>query len=200
MSTVCMVAVAYLCGSLPVGVWVGRWAGVDVRHAGSGNIGATNVARTAGRRAGLLTLVGDVAKGALPAVLARLLFVDARSLALVGLAAVCGHLFSIFLRFSGGKGVATAFGVFVVLTPVAAVLSAVVFTAVAISTRYVSLASMLGALSLPIAAVACSDPTSLCIVAALVSTIIILRHRDNLARLFRGVEPQFGVPRRHQQT
>ena len=195
-----MVAVAYLCGSLPFGVWVGRWAGVDVRYAGSGNIGATNVARTAGRRAGLLTLVGDVAKGALPTVLARLLFVDAWVIALVGLAAVCGHLFSVFLRFSGGKGVATAFGVFVILTPVAAVLSAVVFTAAAISTRYVSLASMLGALSLPVTAVACSYPISSCIAAALVSTIVILRHRDNLSRLFRGAEPQFRVRRRDQKS
>ena len=188
-----MVAVAYLCGSLPFGVWVGRWAGVDVRHAGSGNIGATNVARTAGTRAGLLTLGGDVAKGALPAVLARLLFVDAGVLALVGLAAVCGHLFSVFLRFSGGKGVATAFGVFGVLTPVAAALSAVVFAAAAISTRYISVASMLGAFALPITAVACSYPTSLCISAAVASAIVILRHRDNLSRLCRGAEPQFSV-------
>lgn len=195
-----MVAVAYLCGSLPFGLWVGRWVGVDVRHAGSGNIGATNVARTAGRRAGVLTLVGDVAKGALPAALARLLFVDAWLIALIGLAAVCGHVFSVFLRFSGGKGVATAFGVFVVLTPAATLVSAVVFTAVAISTRYVSLASMLSAVCLPIAAVACSYPTSLCIVAALVSTIVILRHRDNLLRLFRGAEPQFHVQGRDQQT
>jgi acyl phosphate:glycerol-3-phosphate acyltransferase len=197
MKTVCMVAVAYLFGSLPVGVWVGRWAGVDVRHAGSGNIGATNVARTVGRRAGLLTLFADVAKGALPAVLARLLFVDAGVLALVGLAAVCGHVFSVFLRFSGGKGVATAFGAFAVLTPVAAALSAAVFAAAAISTRYVSLASMLGAFALPISAVACRYPMSLCIVAAVVSTMIILRHRDNLARLIRGVEPQFGVQQRN---
>jgi len=195
-----MVAVAYLCGSLPFGVWIGRWAGVDVRHAGSGNIGATNVARSAGRRAGLLTLFADVAKGALPAVLARVLFVDAWFIALIGLAAVCGHIFSVFLRFSGGKGVATAFGVFLVLTPVAAALSAVVFAAAAISTRYVSLASMLGAFALPVSAVACRYPMSLCIVAAVVSTIIILRHRDNLARLFRGAEPQFGVQRRNQQT
>jgi glycerol-3-phosphate acyltransferase PlsY len=195
---VCMVTAAYLCGSLPFGFWIGRWAGVDVRRSGSGNVGATNVARSAGRRAGLLTLFADVAKGALPAVLARLVFGDAGILALVALAAVCGHLFSIFLRFSGGKGVATAFGVFVVLTPVAAVLSAVVFAAAVISTRYVSLASTLGAFALPIAAVACRYPIALCIVAAVVSALIILRHRDNLARLFRGAEPQFGVQRRHQ--
>ena len=200
MSTVCMVAVAYFCGSLPVGVWVGRWAGVDVRRAGSGNIGATNVARTAGRRAGLLTLVADIAKGALPAGLARLLFVDPRILALVGVAAVCGHLFSLFLRFSGGKGVATAFGVFAVLTPVAALLSALVFTVAVVSTRYVSLASMLAAVALSIGVVACTYPTSLRFGAAAVSATIILRHRDNLARLLRGVEPQLGSRRRTQQT
>jgi len=195
MMTVCMLTVAYLCGSLPFGVWIGRWVGVDVRRRGSGNVGATNVARTAGRRAGLLTLVGDVAKGALPAVLAQFLFVDTWVIALVGLAAVFGHLFSVFLRFSGGKGVATAFGVFVVLTPAAAALSAVVFAAAAILTRYVSLASILGALALPITAVIFRYPTSLCTVTAMVSTIIIWRHRDNVARLFSGAEPQFGVPR-----
>lgn len=193
MRAVLLIAVAYLCGSLPVGVWVGRWLGVDVQRAGSGNIGATNLARTAGARAGLLTLLGDVTKGIVPAALARLLSDDAWLIALSGLAAVFGHLFSVFLRFSGGKGVATAFGVFVVLTPVAAVLSALLFVATAFSTRYVSLASVLAAAGLPVMAVACDYPAPLSIVAAVVAVSIVVRHRGNLSRLRRGVEPQFHI-------
>ena len=191
MWAVLLICAAYVCGSLPVGVWVGRWVGVDVRSSGSGNIGATNVARTAGGRAGLLTLLGDVGKGVIPATLARLLLGDPWLIALTGLAAVCGHLFSLFLRFSGGKGVATAFGVFIVLTPAAAALSAALFAVVGFSTRYVSVASMLAALALPVMAWVCGYPPPLVLAAAAVAAIIILRHRDNLSRLRRGEEPRF---------
>jgi glycerol-3-phosphate acyltransferase PlsY len=196
MRVVLLLVGSYLCGSLPVGVWVGRRMGVDVRVVGSGNIGATNVARTAGRGAGLLTLLGDVAKGVLPAALARLLLVNPWLVAVTGLAAVGGHLFSIFLRFSGGKGVATAFGVFVVLTPAAAGLSALVFAVTAFSTHYVSLASVLATLTLPLAVVACGYHAPLSIAAGVVTVSVILRHRDNLSRLRRGVEPRFRVGRR----
>src|SRR5258708_1998991 len=108
--TAVLVVAAYLCGSLPTGVWLGRLAGVDVRRSGSGNIGATNVARTAGLRPGLLTLAGDVTKGFVPVVLARSVFDNDAAVACVGLAAFVGHIYSVFLRFAGGKGVATAFG------------------------------------------------------------------------------------------
>jgi glycerol-3-phosphate acyltransferase PlsY len=195
MPAVVLIAAAYLCGSLPIGVWVGRWVGIDVRQTGSGNIGATNVTRTAGARAGLLTLLGDVAKGAIPAAAARLLLSDAWLSALTGVAAVCGHLFSVFLRFSGGKGVATAFGVFALLTPAAAACSAVVFALVAVWTHYISLASVLAALGLPLAAVVFGYPAPLCGAATIVAGSIVLRHRENLARLCRGVEPQFRIQR-----
>lgn len=195
MRAAVFITAAYLCGSLPIGVWVGRWVGIDVRHSGSGNIGATNLARTAGARAGLLTLLGDVTKGIVPAALARFVLDDAWLVALSGLAAVFGHLFSVFLRFSGGKGVATAFGVFVVLTPVAAALSALLFVATAFSTRYVSLASMLAAASLPVMAMVCDYPAPLTSVAAVVAVTIVVRHRDNLSRLRRGVEPKFRIRR-----
>ncbi len=198
MRAAVLIVTAYLCGSLPIGVWVGRWVGVDVRRTGSGNIGATNVARTAGARAGLLTLLGDVAKGIVPAALARLLLADPWLLALTGVAAVFGHLVSVFLRFSGGKGVATAFGVFVVLTPPAAALSAVVFAAAAFWTRYASVASMLAALALPLLVVASGYAAPLAIGATIVAASVLLRHRDNLSRLRRGVEPQFQITRTHR--
>jgi glycerol-3-phosphate acyltransferase PlsY len=186
-----LILAAYLCGSLPTGVWLGRLAGVDVRHAGSGNIGATNVARTAGLLPALLTLTGDIAKGFVPTAIARLLLVDARLIALVALAAFFGHIFSVFLRFSGGKGVATGFGVFLALAPAAALLAAAVFAAVAVATRYVSLASVLAAVSLPVATVASGTAPSGSIAALIICVAIVFRHRDNLTRLRRGVEPKF---------
>ena len=196
MQAVFLIAAAYLCGSLPIGVWVGYWVGVDVRQRGSGNIGATNVTRTAGARAGLLALLGDVAKGAVPAAVARLLLTDARLIALTGVAAVCGHLFSIFLRFSGGKGVATAFGVFAVLTPAATACSAVVFALVAVSTHYISLASLLAVLALPVVAVIFGYAAPLCGAATIVAGSIVLRHRGNLVRLWHGAEPRFRIQHR----
>ena len=186
-----LILVAYLCGSLPTGVWLGRLAGVDVRRAGSGNIGATNVARTAGLRPALLTLTGDIAKGFVPTAIARVLLADARLIALVALAAFFGHIFSVFLRFSGGKGVATGFGVFLALAPGAALLAAVVFAAVAVATRYVSLASVLAAVSLPVATVALGTTPSAWIAALIICAAIVFRHRDNLSRLRRGIEPRF---------
>jgi glycerol-3-phosphate acyltransferase PlsY len=190
MLAILFVMAAYVSGSLPVGVWIGNWVGVDVRRAGSGNIGATNVARTAGRRAGLLTLLGDVAKGVVPTLLARLMLTDPWAIALTGLAAVFGHLFSVFLRFSGGKGVATALGVFVVLTPAAAALSVLLFAVTAFLTGYISLASILGAVALPPVAIVCGYPAPSSVVATVIAISIIVRHRDNLSRLRSGVEPR----------
>jgi acyl phosphate:glycerol-3-phosphate acyltransferase len=194
MQALVLVVAAYLCGSLPIGVWAASRVGVDVRQTGSGNIGATNVTRSAGARAGLLTLLGDVAKGAVPAALARLLLSDVWLIALTGVAAVCGHLFPAFLRFSGGKGVATAFGVFMLLTPAAAACSAAVFAFVALSTHYISLASMLAALALPLTAVVLGYSGPLCGATVLVGCGIVLRHRENLVRLWHGAEPRFRIP------
>jgi glycerol-3-phosphate acyltransferase PlsY len=191
MLAVLLTIAGYLCGSLPTGLWLGRRAGVDIRLSGSGNIGATNVARTAGLRLAILTLVGDVAKGFAPAVAARALLLDQRLIALVGLAAFFGHLFSLFARFSGGKGVATAFGVFLAFAPVAAWLAALIFVAVAFVTRYVSVASIVAAASLPLfcAALRGVDPVSCA--AVLVATAVVIKHRENLSRLARGIEPKF---------
>lgn len=196
MRAALLIAAAYLCGSLPTGVWAGRWAGVDVRRAGSGNVGATNVARTAGTRPALLTLIGDIAKGFVPVLLARALLTHQMLIALVGLAAFFGHLFSIFLRFSGGKGVATAFGVFLGLAPAAAAVSAVIFATVAVWTRYVSLASLLAAAALPLATAVLGYRYPVWSAALIVAAAIVVRHRDNLWRLRHGNEPRFRVRHR----
>ena len=174
-------------------MWLGRWAGVDVRHSGSGNIGATNVARTVGARPALVTLIVDIAKGVVPTVLARAVLADERAVALVGLSAFFGHIFSVFLRFSGGKGVATGFGVFLGLAPLSAGMALLVFTVVAFSTRYVSAASMSAAATLPLACAAFGYPSATSSAAVVVAVVIIMRHRQNLSRLLDGEESKFQV-------
>lgn len=170
---------------------MGRLSGVDVRGAGSGNIGATNVARTAGRYAGLVTLFVDMAKGAFPVWAAGSIGESATVVALVGLAAFCGHLLPIFSRFRGGKGVATAAGVFVVLTPAAFVVSLVAFALVVGATRIVSLASLVAVTAVPltIALLGRRDPVLL--VAATIAVSVWIAHRDNVRRLISGTEPRF---------
>jgi glycerol-3-phosphate acyltransferase PlsY len=186
-----LVVTAYLCGSIPTGLWIGRWVGVDVRARGSGNIGATNVVRSAGIWAGLLTLAGDVGKGCAPVVVARVLLSDQSLVVLVGLAAFFGHIYSVFLNFSGGKGVATGFGVFAGLTPAPAMTCLIVFAAVAGASRYVSVASILAAAVLPLMVVACGYAWPTRVAASVVAVVIVVRHRENLSRLWRGTEPKF---------
>jgi len=193
MSGAVLVVAAYLCGSIPTGVWAAQWAGVDVRRSGSGNIGATNVARTAGIRLAVLTLIGDIAKGFGPVVLARVLSPDPSLVIVVGLAAFFGHIFSVFLRFSGGKGVATALGVFVGLAPAAAVVCVAVFAVVAFATRYLSVASLLAAATLPLVTVAGSYAVRTRLAATVVAAVIVVRHRENLSRLWQGTEPKFAT-------
>jgi glycerol-3-phosphate acyltransferase PlsY len=195
MYTVLLVVFGYLCGSLPTGVWFGRRAGVDVRRSGSGNVGATNVARTAGTTAGLLTLGCDIAKGLVPTMVAGALPGDRWRVVVVGVAAVIGHIFPVFSRFSGGKGVATAFGVFLWLAPVAAAAALLVFLAVAVATQYVSLASVAGVVTVAVASAVCRYGAPVWIAACVVAGVIVVRHRDNLSRLWKGLEPKFRVHR-----
>lgn len=195
MSAAILVIAGYLCGSLPTGLWLGRWAGVDVRQSGSGNIGATNVARTAGLWSGILTLAGDIAKGFVPVAVARALLADQGLIAVVGLAAFFGHIFSIFLRFSGGKGVATGFGVFLGLAPLAAGCAALSFAAVVVTTRYVSLASVTAATALPLASWALGSAWPVSGAAVVSGVFVVIRHRQNLSRLLHGAEPKFQMKR-----
>ncbi len=186
-----LVVGAYVSGSLPIGLWVARLAGIDVRGSGSGNIGATNVARTVGVAPGVITLVGDVAKGFLPVVAAQRLGSSPWAVAGIGLIALLGHVCSVFLRFSGGKGVATAGGVFLALAPGATLMSFAAFLVAALATRYASVASMTAAAVLPLACAVRASPPSTLVAACVTAAIVIVRHRENLARLRRGVEPRF---------
>ena len=182
-----LVVVGYLCGSVPFGVLLARRAGVDPRIAGSGNIGAANVARTAGVGLGVMTLVADALKGALPALLARALTDRPALAAAVGVAAFLGHLFPVTLGFAGGKGVATALGVLLTLAPLAA---AAVFVLVVGLTRYVSLASVLAALAAPLLVVLLAYPAPVLAASLVMTAFIALRHRDNFRRLRAGTEPR----------
>jgi len=184
---------SYLCGSIPFGVLFARWAGVDVRRAGSGNIGAANVVRTAGARLGLLTLVADALKGALPALVAGRGASDPTLAAGAGLAAFAGHVFPVTLGFAGGKGVATALGVLAVLCPPALLCALVVFFVTFALYRYVSVASVLAALAAPAATGLLGYPVPYLGASLVMAGIIVVRHRDNLRRLLAGNEPRFAL-------
>jgi glycerol-3-phosphate acyltransferase PlsY len=188
---VLLVVVGYLCGSIPWGVLLTRRVGIDVRRTGSGNIGAANVARSAGIGLGVATLAADALKGAVPVLLARWLGADPPVAAAAGLAAFAGHVFPVTLRFAGGKGVATALGVLAALAPLPLSVALAVFLLAFTASRYVSLASVLAALSVPLAAAVLGEPRSVLVAATAMAAVIVLRHRDNFARLRAGTEPRF---------
>jgi acyl phosphate:glycerol-3-phosphate acyltransferase len=191
ISEILLVIFAYLLGSVPTGYLLGYFSGVDVRKAGSGNVGATNVARVAGKKLGLLTLLGDAAKGMIPVYLARKLGMDVDIVAFAALAAFLGHLYPLFLRFQGGKGVATALGALLVLTPAATGASLLVFLTVIAATRIVSLASMIAAAAAPVAVWLLGYPPIVIGLTVAMALLIIWRHQHNIHRLMSGAEPKF---------
>ena len=191
-----LVVVGYLCGSVPWGVLLARRAGVDVRRTGSGNIGAANVARSAGIGLGLATLAADAAKGAFPVLLARWATGSPAVEAGTGLAAFAGHVFPVTLGFAGGKGVATALGVLVVLAPLAVAVGVAVFGLVLGVGRYVSLASVAGALAAPVAVAGLGGPRPAVLAASAMTAVIVARHRTNFVRLREGTEPRFVLHKR----
>lgn len=187
-----LILCAYLVGAIPSGYVLGKLAGVDVRAAGSGNVGATNVARVVGKRQGLLTLVIDVAKGVLPIVVGRRLNLPDLAIVCAGAAAFIGHLYPIYLKFKGGKGVATALGVFLALAPLATLMMFGVFALVLVSSRIVSLSSIAAAAAAPVALWLLGYPPILVLTGLFLAIMIILRHRSNIQRLLAGTEPRFG--------
>jgi len=193
MEAYVLVLIAYMIGSIPTGYIVGSWAGIDVRKAGSGNVGATNVARVVGRRQGIFTLFADVTKGFVPAIVAVTLGLGAAAVAAVGMAAFLGHLYPVFLNFRGGKGVATALGVFLALAPWAAAVLMVVFIGTFAMTRLVSLSSIGAAVCAPITLWLFSCPPAWIFMSLLMALMVILRHRRNIQRLLSGTEPRFGA-------
>jgi len=190
-----LLGLAYLCGSIPTGVLLSARRGVDPRDIGSGNIGATNVARTVGAPLGVLTLFGDALKGWLPVLLATRLDFDAPLVAGAGLAAFAGHLFPCFLRFRGGKGVATALGVLLGLAPSAMAIVVPLFALIVVGTRYVSLASLMMAMVTAPLVFVLDYPRSTIAAATIMGLLIVVRHRDNIQRIRFGTESRVGSKR-----
>ena len=191
--TVVGLAAAYLIGAIPVGVIVARLAGgADLRRTGSGNIGATNVLRTLGRGPAVATLVGDVVKGALATVVAALAAGPAWAVPAGAVAAIVGNCWPIFLRFRGGKGMATGLGAFLVIAPWALLPVAVVWLAIVWASRLVSLGSLVAAVALPLAVAFMGYPRATTSAAVAAAAIVVVRHRQNLTRLCRGAEPRLG--------
>ena len=193
MEVYLLVLFAYLLGSVSTGYILGSVAGVDVRKAGSGNVGATNVARVVGKRYGILTLVADIAKGFVPVIVALNLGLTSTATAFVGIAAFLGHLYPVFLRFQGGKGVATALGVFLGLAPWATLILMVIFALVLLATRVVSLSSMVAAGCAPIVFWLFFHSPILTGMSLFIAVMIVLRHRGNIQRLLSGTEPRLGT-------
>ena len=182
---------AYLLGSIPTGLLLGKLYGIDVRKEGSGNIGATNLYRTVGRKVGIMTLIGDCLKGLLPVILAWKLGLLEPMQAWIGLAAFCGHVFSVFLLFKGGKGVATALGVFLALAPLAVLGALAVFILLVAVWRYISLGSIVAAAVMPLIIWFMPHTQQLLIATALISAIVIIKHHTNISRLMAGTESKF---------
>jgi glycerol-3-phosphate acyltransferase PlsY len=188
------ILLAYLIGSIPF-AWMlaRRWGAADLRHAGSGNLGAANVLRVTGVTAGALVAALDMAKGAVSVWLAGRVSDAPSAAAVAGLAAIVGHIYPIWLRFRGGKGVATACGAFAVLAPTAVAPALALFVGVVWATKYISLGSMLATLALPPLAYALGSSNVVVGVAAVAAAIIVFRHRSNLSRLRLHTERRIGA-------
>jgi acyl phosphate:glycerol-3-phosphate acyltransferase len=210
MLYIIVAVVAYLLGSIPFGYLLVRmFRGEDIRLTGSGNIGATNVARSGAKGLGTATLVLDALKGLVAVELAawlagskynlcgdfyqHLCVPALRLMSAAALFAVLGHVFPVWLRFKGGKGVATALGVFCILLPKAVLVSLAIFVVVVAATRYVSLSSILGAMAFPVAAYFLHNPDAVSLtLISIIALVVVLKHHQNIARLLKGTENRLG--------
>lgn len=191
---------AYVVGSIPFGLLIGKWHKIDIRKHGSGNIGATNITRTLGRDWGIFCFFLDFCKGMLPVVIAQQTVgsIDSLPSALLGIpgilaaaAAISGHIWPVFLRFKGGKGMATSLGALVALAPFHVIICAITWYLVFLATRYVSMASIAAALALPLGGIfiRTSWPTTTLLIA--ITILIVYKHRSNIVRLLEGTENRF---------
>lgn len=192
MEELAAVTLGYLAGSIPFAFLVARRHGIDLRRSGSGNVGATNVLRTTGVPLAVTAMVLDAVKGAVAVLIAQRLTEGPATPVAAGLAAIIGHVYPVWLQFRGGKGVATAAGVFGVLTPLALAAATGVFVLAVVVSRYISVGSVAGALTLATVAVI-DDPPAAVVAGAIVAALVIVhRHRGNLARLVAGTERRIG--------
>lgn len=190
-STIILIIGAYLLGAIPTGLLLAKAAGVDIRATGSGNIGATNVYRTLGRSVGIMTLVGDCLKGLLPVLIAQRLGMGEAGIAAAGTAAFLGHVYTVFLGFKGGKGVATALGVFLGVSPAGVGIAVVIFIAVVAARRYVSLGSICAAGAIPFLVAGLDRRPFIIAMSVVIALLVIWKHKANISRLLAGTESKF---------
>lgn len=199
-----VIIVSYLLGSIPSGLVLGKLRGLDVRRHGSGNIGSTNVLRTVGIREGVLVLLADVLKGVVAVVMGRYIIGTPAGEMAGGLAAVAGHDWSIYIKFQGGRGVATAAGALLVMSPAVAGAGMCTFIVVVALTRYVSLGSMMAAAgavaTMGVLTALDREPVEYLIFIGIAAALIIFQHRDNIARLLSGTESKLGEDRGRRRT
>ncbi len=204
------VIISYLIGSIPTGLILSRATGVDIRKSGSGNIGATNVTRLLGKKLGILTLVGDVLKAVIPMLAVHWYFVRSGmavkpndvdlAVSLCGGAAFLGHMYSVYLKFRGGKGVATALGVFIVLEPLTALISLLLFIAVVYFSGYVAVGSLLVSALITVWIWLLKGSPNHVFLAFFIGVLIWLKHADNIRRLFEGTETNWRVWKKENDT
>ena len=193
MAFIFVLLVIYLITAIPTGVVLTRlMGGEDIRRQGSGNIGATNVYRVAGKLAGVLTLLGDTLKGLLPLLACKSwLAPTPTQLGVASAVAIIGHCYPVYLKFRGGKGIATALGIFLVMSPIAVLGAAIVFGITVATTRFISLGSVLAAMSAPLLVLMLNQPQPIFLATLFIAALIVWRHRSNIKRLMDGAEDRF---------
>lgn len=194
MEIILILILSYLIGSIPSAYLAGRiFANVDIRTVGSGNVGATNVYRTVGKAAGIGVLIIDILKGFLPVYLVGLLGFDTIYKIIAGLGAVTGHIWTIFLKFKGGKGIATGLGIFLGITPILILISLVLSIPIVVISRYASLGSITGALFFSLLLLFFEKEVVVKVFGIAVSVLVVIRHLPNIKRLIAGQEYKFGT-------
>jgi glycerol-3-phosphate acyltransferase PlsY len=189
MINIILILISYVLGSIPTGIIISRkFASIDPREKGSGNIGATNVYRTAGKISGIITLFADVLKGLTPVLIAKSLIESSILIAVVGFFAFIGHLYPFTLRFKGGKGVATSLGIFIGLTPLSILPAIMVFITLIITFRIVSIGSLMSSILMPIFIWIFRYPEEYIMLSIIMALFIIYRHKENIERLLKGAE------------
>ncbi len=192
MEIIIIAILSFLTGSIPFGVLIAKSKGIDLRKVGSGNIGATNVLRAVGKTAALFTLIGDILKGSIPVLFSFFFNTGSFYAGLMGLIAIIGHDFSIFLKFRGGKGVATSLGVILVYSPYAGLLCVASWLLTAWFTRYSSLSAIIAFILLPPIIFITDYSAGKIIISAIIAFLILYKHKENIKRLFKGTETKIG--------
>ncbi len=192
MNLIILIIASFLIGSIPTGLLIAKSKGIDLRRVGSGNIGATNVLRAVGKEAALLTLFGDMLKGLLPVAIGKLFGFTSFYTGILGISSILGHNFSIFLKFKGGKGVATSLGVLIAYSPYVALFTIMIWLLTAKKTKYSSLSALVAFGLLPLSIYIIDYSKEKIIIAVIITVLIFLSHISNIKRLLQGTESKIG--------